>query len=82
MPINEEARCLNCGELGHYKASCPRCQCRKCHASGHTGATCTKKQEHVVLDDPDTIQNHGIKAKFGREDVEAEIQEEESLRNY
>mmetsp|Transcript_18111 Transcript_18111/g.37849 ORF Transcript_18111/g.37849 Transcript_18111/m.37849 type:complete len:128 (-) Transcript_18111:179-562(-) len=51
MPTVYEARCLNCGNLGHYKHECPRTACRKCHMLGHTGSACHVKLPPVKFDD-------------------------------
>lgn len=50
MPNIYEARCLNCGNLGHSKGECPRTECRKCHELGHTGSTCKKTLPPVKFD--------------------------------
>lgn len=50
MPTLYEARCLNCGDLGHYKDHCPRTECRKCHSLGHTGSVCHVKLPSVKVD--------------------------------
>lgn len=50
MPTIYEARCLNCGNLGHYKDECPRTECRKCHTLGHTGSSCKVKLPPIKMD--------------------------------
>ena len=50
MPTVYEARCLNCGNLGHYKMQCPRLPCLKCHELGHTASSCNVKIPHVSFD--------------------------------
>lgn len=50
MPTIYEARCLNCGNLGHYRDECPRTECRKCHSLGHTGSVCHVKLPPIIMD--------------------------------
>mmetsp|Transcript_18278 Transcript_18278/g.39513 ORF Transcript_18278/g.39513 Transcript_18278/m.39513 type:complete len:84 (+) Transcript_18278:187-438(+) len=50
MPTLYEARCLNCGNHGHYREECPRVECRKCHSLGHTGSNCHVKLPPVKFD--------------------------------
>lgn len=69
MPTVYEARCLNCGNLGHYKMECPRLPCFKCHELGHTAASCKVEIPHVsfdhsyIIDKPNTTgereEEHG-----------------------
>lgn len=50
MPFtNYGKRCLNCGENGHCKDQCKRCQCRKCGGMGHTGAMCYAQSSEMVM---------------------------------
>mmetsp|Transcript_23336 Transcript_23336/g.38017 ORF Transcript_23336/g.38017 Transcript_23336/m.38017 type:complete len:80 (-) Transcript_23336:971-1210(-) len=50
MPTVYEARCLHCGNLGHYKMQCPRIPCLKCHELGHTASSCKVTIPHVSFD--------------------------------
>ena len=39
-----EARCLNCGDLGHFREECPKVECENCHLLGHTVLNCGRCQ--------------------------------------
>ena len=60
MPTIYEARCLNCGNLGHYKQECPRLECRKCHALGHTGSACHVKLPPIKMDNHLVDEDHPL----------------------
>jgi hypothetical protein len=42
MPTLCEARCLNCGNLGHFREECPKIECENCHLHGHTAINCDR----------------------------------------
>ena len=40
-----DRRCGNCGEVGHYRTSCPRLQaCSYCGQKGHKQPSCPRRQ--------------------------------------
>ena len=61
MPTIYEARCLNCGNLGHFREECPKAECENCHLPGHTAINCERclpaiKVEDMAMDkDGDTL---------------------------
>ena len=82
MPTVYEARCLNCGNLGHYKEECPRVECRKCHSLGHTRSVChiklpTVKFDNTYIDDKTMKANEDI-----RESEEDETEGDDRLEKY
>mmetsp|Transcript_20989 Transcript_20989/g.44926 ORF Transcript_20989/g.44926 Transcript_20989/m.44926 type:complete len:86 (+) Transcript_20989:274-531(+) len=82
MPTLYEARCLNCGNLGHYKEECPRIECRKCHSLGHTGSVCHVKLPDVKFDSTYIVDEKPDKEE-GRDTIgETETEGEEHLEKY
>mmetsp|Transcript_23866 Transcript_23866/g.36171 ORF Transcript_23866/g.36171 Transcript_23866/m.36171 type:complete len:82 (-) Transcript_23866:1887-2132(-) len=78
MPTVYEARCLNCGNLGHYKMLCPRIPCLKCHELGHTASNCKVKIQHVSFDHSYIIDRPADKKK----NEEDEIHDDSHLEDY
>ena len=76
MPTVYEARCLNCGNLGHYKMQCPRIPCLKCHKLGHTAASCNVEITHVSFDHSYIID------RPKKEDKDEEEHEDDHLEDY
>ena len=73
MPTIYEARCLNCGNLGHYKMECPRIPCSKCHELGHTASSCRVPIQHVSFDHlEDKPADKKDKEKEGHDDSHLE----------
>lgn len=48
-----EARCLNCGNLGHFREECPKVECENCHLLGHTAINCDRCPPAMKLEDTD-----------------------------
>ncbi len=51
MPTIYEARCLNCGNLGHFREECPKVECENCHLLGHTAINCDRCPPAMKLED-------------------------------
>jgi hypothetical protein len=78
MPTLYEHRCLHCGSHGHEGSACPHSQQQNdCSpkASPSKGNKSLPEQSGVGVDEKPSN-------RFGKEDVELEIQDEESLKNY
>jgi len=82
MPTVYEARCLNCGNLGHYKAECPRTECRKCHSLGHTGSQCHVKLPPIKLDSKYKIDAEPVKEPTDFQEEEDEDVEEDHIEKF
>jgi hypothetical protein len=77
MPTIYEARCLNCGNLGHYKMDCPRLTCLKCHELGHTASSCAVKIPHVSFD-----HSYIIDKPVEKNENKDEVHDDDHLEDY
>ena len=75
MPTIFEHRCLNCGSHTHDKCDCPNPQPRSVQKQIQIEPTCKDQQSHAIIAERTS-------AHYGKEEVDKEIHDEESLMNY
>ncbi len=80
MPTLYEQRCLECGGLGHDRDACLQSQREKSAESRQTVSSYEGKRGST--DHRDKVFDEKFSICFGKDDMEREIEEEESLKNY
>lgn len=80
MPTLYEHRCLKCGGLGHDRDECQNCHLETCSESSQQVLSWTGKP--ASTDHGEEAADAKLSIYFGKEEIEREIREEESLKNY